>query len=185
MLETVVQAVVPPQPGRPTAPRVGPRSYAGDVSTPPPRHGRPHGRPHGRTRPWAVRLLLLGALAGLFAMHGLGGHGTAMSEDAMAAMSATAHASGAGHDVSPPSAPVVTSPPTAVLTSSDPLGSAADHATMAMCLAVLLLAAALALARSAPVAALAPAPRPDARVLPQHPRTPDPPDLSRLCVLRC
>lgn len=144
-----------------------------------------------RARPWAARLLLLGALAGLFAMHGLGGHGTAMTEDAMAAMSAAAPATGTsgGHHAAPAGGTATAGPAATVgpvLSAADPLGGTPlDHAAMVMCLAILLLAAALALARAAPAVALAPLPRPTASVLPRRTRSPDPPDLSRLCVLRC
>ncbi|SDS92765.1 hypothetical protein SAMN04488570_3057 [Nocardioides scoriae] len=148
-----------------------------------------------RARPWAARLLLLGALEGLFAMHGLGGHGTAMSEDAMAAMSTTAPATtaspghhAAGEAVADGSAgsAVLVAVSAAVLSAADPLGGTLlDHASMVMCLAILLLAAALALARAAPALAPAAHLRPAASVLPRRTRSSDPPDLSRLCVLRC
>ncbi|KQT92068.1 hypothetical protein ASG49_08825 [Marmoricola sp. Leaf446] len=138
------------------------------------------------THPGARAALLLLALLGLLAMHGLSAHGAAGHHGAEPTGS-TAAGHGAGHHVDQPQQAVAVV--TDVLTPATPLAPPAsdEAATSAgLCLAVLLLGliGLLALRRDRPLL------RPDrtavvASTRAPPARDPDPPDLSRLCVLRC
>ena len=120
---------------------------------------------------------LLLALSGLFAMHGLGDHGTSVHADAAAVSMAMDHADHADHATSP----------SVDVSGTGRSGHGMDMGAAGMCLAVLLLVALAAL-----VVALGgrgrpswrrsshPAPLPRARG-----RAPDPPDLFGLSVQRC
>lgn len=157
-------------------------------------------------------LVLLAALAGLFAMHGMSDHGT-MRHD-----SAEAHGTGgAGHRgamaVDPTEALVdiatvgtfttsttsTTSTTAAVMTGvfasasegpalGEVTGSGDFHAAMGLCLAILAGAVLLALRRaglsSYPLSSVLTTST-DRRVLPSRARAPDPPDLHVLSIQRC
>ncbi len=128
------------------------------------------------THAGARAALLLLALLGLLAMHGLAGHGTAGHRGAAAPAAA--------HGPAQHTAPVVVGD---LLAPAQPLAPADDPAAGAgLCLAVLLLGlvALLALRRTGGPPLLPRSPT-LLRPLASPARDPDPPDLSRLCVLRC
>lgn len=158
-----------------------------------------------RARSSVVRLLVLfAALAGLFAMHGMSDHG--FSEHGMsgtgvgpgvsnAVPPASGHAASTGSPTHHMSAPIdALRPSVGVLVSAGEsaatgaLGLDGDlHGAMAMCLAILAAAAALILRRAWTSAHPLTSTLLDLRerVLGAHLRTPDPPDLHALSILRC
>lgn len=132
--------------------------------------------------------MLLAVLGGLFAMHGLGGHGTAHHGSGSLVAASAAPSAPSGHDThaaprqSGPSAPDDGS----LADGSPPDGSLSGYA--ALCLA--LLAAGSILGRRAGrrgLAVLLPRPRPAPRLVwpPAARRDRDPPSLTRLSINRC
>ncbi|WP_148616311.1 DUF6153 family protein [Nocardioides rubriscoriae] len=144
--------------------------------------GRATALPVGRV------LVLLAALAGLFAMHGLSGHGAMDHEGAAFAVSRDAHTG--GHPAAAMPMTATTTPSTGP--SRDTTAAAAVTTTMTtdvmgLCLAVLAGAWMLLVARGAGWPAAVRRARLAARVVAvrARARAPDPPDLLALCVHRC
>ena len=123
-----------------------------------------------RAAAWAAFVVL----AGLLAMHGLGTHGSMAAEEPMAAMSHAVHE-------------VVDGDPLAAVLSAPSQEHGHGHA-MASCVAVLtLLAGSLLLLTAArgPRRLWRLGSRPWGPRVPRRSRTPAPPDLLRLSILRC
>lgn len=121
-------------------------------------------------------LLLVAALAGLFAMHGVHDHG--LSDHGVGGSAAFVHAHVAAHGAVDLPTPVVTTVAGSAHLPGGPAGGA--------CLAVLGLGLLLLAVRRIPTRAVSSRARPgDGRVVPARARAPDPPDLRRLCVQRC
>lgn len=145
-------------------------------------------RPRPPARPHAGRWLLLAAtLVGVFAMHGLSGHGTALPpahSDAHATPHSATHSAAAVEGLEP--GHVLDSDGTHAQTA--PAGDHHGAGLLGLCLAVLVALAVLALdrlfaTRRTTLAALLPAVRPQ-RVW-SRARGPAPPDLVALGVQRC
>lgn len=151
--------------------------------------------------PGARLLVLLAALAGLFAMHGMSDHGT-MHHGSPETHTSTApvnapdmgpalHAMTDGHSVSATVSKVVGAAGGTVAALGAAAGDGAFdaglHAAMGLCLAILVGAAVLALRRLRPWAFTLSRSLGDAsqRVLPSRARAPDPPDLYVLSIQRC
>ncbi|WP_445256167.1 hypothetical protein [Nocardioides aurantiacus] len=132
------------------------------------------------THAGARAALLLLALLGLLAMHGLAAHGTAGHHGATAPLAAPLAAHGPAHHAAPTAAADLLAPATPLAPAGDPTAGAG------LCLAVLLLGlvALLALRRTGGLPLLLRSPVLLPPLMPPA-RDPDPPDLSRLCVLRC
>lgn len=131
-------------------------------------------------------LLALGALAGLFAMHGLSGHG--MAGHAQRVESALLSTASMAADLAPahhaPAEQAAASISTLVSASHPDPGH--DMGPVGLCLAVLLLAVFWLL--SSPAGRLLrrfSSRRPAARTRVVRARDPDPPDLTQLSILRC
>lgn len=126
-------------------------------------------------------LLLLLALTGLFAMHGLADHGAAGHHGGPGTTAA------AGHHVSheaPAPQPSAAGPEVVAAAAGTPLGDP-DLAAAALCLAVLLLGLALLVGDRATRLPRRVTTTLVGRLTALPARRPHPPDLTRLCVLRC
>ena len=138
-------------------------------------------------------LVLLAALAGLFAMHGMSDHGTMRHESTGAHKSGVAGPEAAMAEPAGALVHAMTSTPieasldaaTGVAAGATPGDS---HAAMGLCLAILAGAALLALRRaglsSYPLASVL-STVDHQRQLPSRARAPDPPDLHALSIQRC
>ncbi len=135
-----------------------------------------------RTAGGPVRaLLLLLALLGLFAMHGLADHGAAGHHGGPGTTAAAEHHVSHEAPTSQPSAAVTE---VVAMSVTAPLGDP-GHTAGALCLAVLLLGLALLLAGRGTRLPRRATARLVGNSTPLPIRRPDPPDLTRLCVLRC
>ena len=139
------------------------------------------GEHHLRSQPVGTSigrlLVLLTALAGLFAMHGMSDHG-AVSHDLMHSVVASHQA-----DASAGMSLLMTEPDAASVGSPS---SSSDHSALGLCSAVLGLGLLLGLARGLwrSLSSLLSVERVDHWLI-ARPRSPDPPDLIRFAIQRC